>query len=60
MNPLPNDVAKCNNDTCPLRVSCWRFNSPVNDGEYQWWATFQPTTLTTCDHYIPMDDITLP
>ena len=44
------------NSTCPLRVSCWRFNSPVNEGEYQWSAMFEPDTLTTCSHYIDMEE----
>ena len=56
MTNLPSDVARCNNSTCPLRVSCWRFNSPVNEGEYQWSAMFEPDTLTTCSWYIDMDE----
>jgi hypothetical protein len=53
------DFTKCTNEDCPLTYSCWRFNAPAT--EYQYEQKFEPQIdevldEVECDFYIEKPD----
>ena len=43
------DIAKCWNDTCPVRKRCYRWTSPPS--EYQSYAYFNEEGKEECDYF---------
>lgn len=39
------DISKCNSNTCPLRMACYRFTAPVNEHR-QSYTTFNYNPIT--------------
>ena len=43
------DIAKCDNDKCPLKEQCYRWTSEPD--EYQSYAHFEPDKEGECEYY---------
>lgn len=50
---LPHDMARCENDECPLRNKCLRYLDPGREG-YQSFTDFPGGE--DCDWFIPVAD----
>lgn len=57
MNPLPNDVARCDGGQCPSRKNCRRFTERHTGGERTPHAAFhhrREAGADACDSMIPV------
>ena len=46
------DISMCNNNSCPSKISCYRFMAKPSS-PYQWYSTFEvPEGKDRCDDFI--------
>ena len=48
------DIAKCQDDACPSRWTCYRYIASTN-AEWQAWSVFDRAGRDKCDSYWPVD-----
>jgi len=46
------DISMCENQTCPLKETCYRFKAIPNT--HQSYADFKPDEKGKCDYYYPI------